>query len=87
MIKERGTSGVFSAGEARAGGFLVSQLAATRRDVADLFGLPVEALHEAGPQAELSQVKIIEVRGGIDPMLSSFLQRQIARAVEAERSS
>ncbi|MCA9054840.1 MAG: hypothetical protein KDA75_13455, partial [Planctomycetaceae bacterium] len=82
IIKERGVPGVFSGREARSGKFLTTRLADSRREVADLYGLSVESLREASPQATAERVSLIEIRGSIDTVAGSFLQRQIARAVE-----
>lgn len=82
-LKERGAAGLFSGEQARAGGFLVEQLASSRREVADLFGLPVDSLREAAPAATTERVSLIDIRGAVDTVLGSFLQRQISRAVES----
>lgn len=83
-IKEVGQPGVFSGEQASAGAFLVSHLVRRRSEVADLYGLPPESLRETIAETSRQRVHVIDVRGSVDTVLGSFLQRQIARAVQSE---
>jgi membrane-bound serine protease (ClpP class) len=82
-LKERGAVATFSGEQAQAGGFLATHLAGSRREVAELFNLPAESLHEPAAGHRMENVSVIDVRGSIDTVLGSFLQRQISRAVES----
>lgn len=84
VLKERGAVGLFSGEQARAGGFLVEQLASSRRELADLLQLPLDSLRETPLPAAAERVSLIEIRGAVDSVLSSFLQRQIGRALESD---
>ncbi|MFV0445520.1 MAG: NfeD family protein [Planctomycetaceae bacterium] len=83
VIKERGSVGLFSSAEARAGGFLITQMADSRHAVAERYRLSPESMRQQSRQ-ELERVSLIEIRGPIDTMLASFIQRQITRAVESD---
>ena len=83
VVKESGVPGLFSGQVGRSGGFLTAQVARTHEDVAALYGLTPDALREDSGPAIAEHVSLIEVRGSIDTVVASFLQRQIARAVES----
>ncbi len=83
-IKDRGTPGLFSGAQARHDDILIMQLASSRKELADQYGLGTEALREAPRQAaDSNRPTIIEVQGVIEHGLTAFLKRQIDRAVEA----
>ncbi|MCA9075487.1 MAG: hypothetical protein KDA93_10670 [Planctomycetaceae bacterium] len=80
-IKEAGQVGLFSGAQARNGDFLVMQTVENRHDFAAAYGLPLESLREQPKPGTFDRVSLIEVKGVIDPLLESFLERQIDRAV------
>lgn len=80
-IKEPGQPGLFSGTQARNGDFLVMQTVENRHDLATAYRLPSEALREQPRPGQTNRVSLIEVSGTIDPLLESFLERQIERAV------
>ncbi len=83
-IKDRGAPGLFSGAQARHDDILIMQLANSRKDLADQYGLGTESLREAPRQAaDANRPTIIEVQGVIDHELSAFLKRQIERSVES----
>ncbi len=85
VLKESGTPGVFTSAQARANDFLLAGTAASRREVADAFALPLESLREAAPPSPESQrVSLIAVEGNIDSVMAEFLERQVDRALQAE---
>ncbi len=83
VIKEPGTPGLFTGKAARGWDVLVTHLAENRAAVADLYSLPRDAQREDSPEGNWSQVRLIRVQGVIDPMLESFLVRQIHQAVDS----
>lgn len=81
-IKEQGMPGSFSAAQARAGDFLAAQTATSRREIADAYSLPLEALRESFASRDAdSHIAYIQVKDEINELLTSFLERQIDRAV------
>src|SRR5436190_347675 len=83
-IKDRGAAGLFSGAQARHDDILIMQLATSRKELADHYGLGTESLREAPRQlADANRPTLIEVQGMIGHELSAFLKRQIGRAVEA----
>jgi membrane-bound serine protease (ClpP class) len=80
-IKDAGVPGVFSGRQASAGGYLVEQTRETRRDVADLYQLPVESMREDVTVTDGVGVRLIQVKDTVDPILETFVERQINRAV------
>jgi membrane-bound serine protease (ClpP class) len=83
VLKEPGSVGIFSGEQSLAGEFLVEHLAGTTREAAALYGLGQESLLSAEPAAQAKRASLIEIRGPIDTVMSTFLQRQIGRAVES----
>ena len=82
-IKEPGTPGVFSGDSARNHDVLVVQTAPDRRALAEAYRLPLESLREERAPGETdAAVSMIEVHGVIDPVMETFLLRQIDRAVD-----
>ena len=82
-LKEAGTAGAFSGAQARAQDFLVTRTAASRRELADAYHLPQEALREQPTAKSAENARVIQVKGPIDGMLEAFLKRQIDRAASA----
>ena len=80
-IKEAGARGAFTGRQASEGGFLVVQSREDRRDVADLYRLPLEAMREEITLTDKSNVRLIKIDGGIDPIIDTFVRRQIDRCV------
>lgn len=81
-IKEAGALGIFSGREAASGGYLAVQ-AIERRDVADIFQLSAEAMREEIAVEDATKVRLIRIDDEINPILDSFVQRQIERSVAA----
>lgn len=81
VIKEAGIVGMFRGATARNLDVLVVQTAESRGGVADLFGLPREALREQATEKEAGKVRLIKVDGIIDQLQEAFLVRQIERAL------
>jgi membrane-bound serine protease (ClpP class) len=83
-IKDRGAPGLFSGAQARHDDILIMQLATSRKELADHYGLGMESLRETPRQlADANRPTLIEVQGMIGHELSAFLKRQINRAVES----
>jgi membrane-bound serine protease (ClpP class) len=82
-IKEPGTVGKFSGESARGWDVLVTHLADNRSEVAELYALPKESLREQAAEHEFQRVRLIRVHGVVDPMLQSFLERQVRDAETA----
>jgi membrane-bound serine protease (ClpP class) len=82
-IKEVGQIGLFSGAQARNSGILAMQILENRHDLAAQYGLQLEELRESVQPEEFDRVSLIEVKGVIDPLLESFLERQIDRAVSS----
>lgn len=80
-LKEAGTPWMIGAVQAREWDILISQTASSRREVAEAFSLPREALRERPALQGDQHVELIEIKGPIEPILASFLNRQIERAV------
>ena len=80
-IKEAGILGVFSGQQARALDILVAQTAESRAEIAERYGLPGEALREDATSGEERRVRLIKIEGMIEPILETFVERQIQRAV------
>jgi membrane-bound serine protease (ClpP class) len=80
-IKPSGAPAVFSGAQAAEGGFLVTHTARESGELAELYGLSPLALR--GREVEPAKhPMLIKVEGQIDPLLSSYLMRQIDRAIE-----
>lgn len=82
-IKEVGSLGVFSGSKARALDVLVQQLAHNRGDLAELYGIPREKLRDDPTLGEAPKTMLIKVDGMIEPILETFIERQINRAVNS----
>lgn len=79
-ISEAGSPLVLSTEEAMRIGALTSRTALETNEVADLFGLPLEAMRTVDKTTAPTKVRKIPVTGEIDMLLGSFLSRQIERA-------
>lgn len=79
-VKEAGSPGIFTGKGARGWDVLVTHFADGRAAVGELYGLPREAQREAVANQAWQQVRVIRIQGLIDPMLESFLVRQIHHA-------
>ena len=82
-IKEAGDLPLYRGGRMRKLDLLVSQTAESREDVARLYGLPREALHEEPGFGKAPRVRLIQIKGVIEPLLAAFVERQIRRSVAA----
>lgn len=82
-IKEVGSLGVFSGSKARALDVLVQQLAHSRGDLAELYGIPREKLRDDPTLGAAPKAMLIKVDGEINPILEAFIERQINRAVNS----
>ena len=83
-IKDRGAVGLFSGAQARHDDILIMQLAYSRKELAEQYGLGTESLRETPRQtADTGRPTLIEVQGVIEHELTAFLKRQINRAVES----
>lgn len=80
-IKEAGASWMITANQASEWGVLSARTATTRKELVDAYGLPVESMRERPILKADQKVELIEIHGAIDPMLKSFLHRQIERAI------
>lgn len=80
-IKESGQIGIFSGAQARNNDILAMQTLESRHDLASKYRLQLEDLREEVKPGKFDRVSLIEVKGVIDPLLESFLERQIDRAV------
>lgn len=79
-VKERGSPGIFTGKAARGWDILVTHPAETRSAVGEIYRLPHEAQREMNADQAWNQVRVIRIQGLIDPMLESFLVRQIHQA-------
>ena len=82
-LKDAGAVWMLTANQAREWGVLVSQTATSRRELVEAYSLPIDALRERPVMEGNVNVALIEIKGMIEPILASFLQRQIERAVDA----
>lgn len=78
-LKEAGTPWLISGTVARAEDILAASTAQTRREVADVYHLPLESLRERASTETLSDVAYIELKDEINPLFFAFAQRQIER--------
>ena len=81
-IKEAGDKGIFTGTKARDFDFLVSRLAEGRVEVADAYKIPNEALRETPWEGEAPKVRLIKIDDVIEPVLETFIERQIARSLD-----
>lgn len=81
-LKDAGAVWLLTANQAREWGVLISQTATTRRNLVDAYSLPMDSLRERPVLEGNVNVALIEIKGMIEPILASFLERQIERAVD-----
>lgn len=81
-IKEAGDNGIFTGTKARDFDFLVSRLAEGRAEVADAYKIPGEALRETPWEGEAPKVRLIKIDDVIEPIIETFIKRQINRALD-----
>lgn len=82
-VKEAGVTGTFSGTQARSLDILAAQTAGSRPEVAEIYDLPAEAMREGADSGEALNVRLIKIDGMIEPVLESFVERQIDRSVNA----
>ena len=80
-LKEAGSDWMIGTAQARDWGVLVSQSASSRRELVDAYALPLDSLRERPTIDGQVKVDLIEIKGMVEPVLASFLNRQIERAV------
>lgn len=80
-IKEAGVPGLFSGTTARDLDVLAVQTAESRSAVAELYRLPREAMREDATAGRTVKARLIRVDDMIEPVLETFVERQIDRAV------
>ena len=81
-LKAAGQAWLISANQAREWGVLLSQSVSSRRELVDAYSLPLDSLRERPLLGGQLKVDLIEIKGIIEPVLASFLQRQVERAVD-----
>ena len=81
-LKDAGAVWMLTANQAREWGVLVSQVATSRGEIVEAYSLPLDALRERPVIDGNVKVELIEIKGEIEPILTSFLLRQIERAVD-----
>ncbi|MFO1006325.1 MAG: NfeD family protein [Planctomycetaceae bacterium] len=81
-LKEAGSVWMIGTAQARDWGVLVSLSASSRRELVDAYALPLDSLRERPTIDGQVKVDLIEIKGVIEPVLKSFLNRQIERAVD-----
>ncbi|MEX2317475.1 MAG: NfeD family protein [Pirellulales bacterium] len=74
---------MFSGSKARALEVLIVQTAENIAELAESYHLAPESLRESPTDGNVVDARIIEIHGMIDPLLGTFVQRQISRAVES----
>ena len=79
-INDRGQIGLFGGAEARENGLLVTRLGFARGEVAEKYGLSISDFDRVAERNESVRARLIRVDGNVDPLLESFLERQIDRA-------
>lgn len=80
-IKDVGIPGSFNGADANAAGFLVTDVAKSRRDLLSLYNLSPEAMREATPADADVMARVIAVHDVIDPVLGEFVIREMRKAV------
>lgn len=80
-VKEAGFTKSFSGRQARALDVLAIHTAESHGELADLYNLPMEALREEPAAGDDLQARLIKVDDMIEPVLETFLERQIDRSL------
>jgi membrane-bound serine protease (ClpP class) len=79
LIREAGSVPVFVAADSRKAGFLVTQTASSRPEVAEIYGLPRESMREK-PNTGGQKVRMIEVSGVVSVSMRDFVLRELRNA-------
>lgn len=80
-IKAVGAPGLFYASDAQAAGFLVGETVESRRDIAELYDLPVESMREKTNSSQEVKAVRIALNEAITPLTEEFILRQIRTAI------
>ncbi len=79
LFREAGSVALFVAADALKAGFLVTQTATSRSEVADIYRLPRESMREKSKTGQ-PKARLIEVRGTVSPSMREFVLREIRNA-------
>jgi membrane-bound serine protease (ClpP class) len=77
VIKDVGATGLFNATDSQRSGFMVARTVSSRRDVAEIYELPIQSMREEGHGDKPLRPALIAVHGPITPLVEEFVQRQI----------
>ncbi len=80
-VKNPGRAGTFTGSQAAHGGYLVSAVAQDKSDVAELYGLPRQAMREDPAGGDAPVVRVIRIDDIIESVLQGFVVRHIEQAV------
>jgi len=80
LLREAGSVPVFVAADALKAGFLVTQTATSRSEVADIYRLPRESMREKSKTGQ-PKARLIEVHGTVSPSMNDFVRREIRNAL------
>lgn len=80
-LKEAGAPWTVSGKQAQQRQILVSRLADSRREIADVYRVPVDSLRELITPDDVANVALIALHGEIDPVFQTFALNQIEKAV------
>jgi membrane-bound serine protease (ClpP class) len=83
-LKGPGAAALFSGAQAEAEGFLATHVVSELTALADVYHVDATELAETHQHSQIERPVLIKVDGQIDPLLTSYLQRQIERAVERD---
>lgn len=81
VIKDVGAPGLFNATDATRSGFMVAKTVKSRREVAALYDLPMEALRESADGQRTVIARLIALHEPITPLTEEFILRQIRTAM------
>lgn len=81
VIKDQRKPGIFSGKQARDLGVLVSHTVTQQAELAELYKIDPQNLREQIDASERARVRLIDVTQVIDPVLESFIDRQIQRSL------
>jgi len=80
-VKDVGVPGSFIANDAQRSGFLVTELAKSRRDILALYNLPTEAMRETTGAKKDTLARVIAIDDVIEPILGDFVIREMRKAI------
>ncbi|QDU42296.1 hypothetical protein Mal52_07520 [Symmachiella dynata] len=80
-VKNPGRAGTFTGSQAAHGGYLVSAVAQDKSDVAELYGLPRQAMREDPAGGDAPIVRVIRIDDVIESVLQGFVVRHVEQAV------